>query len=112
MVNGKPINGHSKPTEIPPFVQRRANVEDERSYEAWDGWVVETTGDPATDYKLGQDYAAIAARIANANDNPGVISFSLSSIYLKQAHGLIEAGEIERGFIDRISRLACLGALN
>lgn len=106
------VNGRPEPIEVPPFVQRRDDIDDESDVRAWDGWVVQSTGDPKRDYELGEHYAGIAVDLATEHDRPSLITFTLSAIYLKQAMGLITAGEIERGFIDRIARLACLGAKN
>ncbi len=113
MPNSKPMNGAAPaPVEVPPFVRRREEIEDESRVEAWDGWSVESTGDRKKDYALGQHYADLAVKNARANGNPAGITFPLSSIYLKHARGLIQAGEIERGFVERIASLAMSGALN
>lgn len=114
MANGKRMNGKSDvEPPLPPFVTRRPEVEDASSFLAWDAWDnIHSTGDLQQDYELGEHYADLAVQYGRATGNPAAITFTLSAIYLKQANGLIRAGEIERGFVDRISRLAMAGALN
>lgn len=115
MANGKSMNGASPSLtggDVPPFVRRREEVEDETRVDAWDGWHVESTGDAKKDYALGQHYADLAIKNARLHASQAGITFPLSSMYLKHARGLIQAGEIERGFVDRIASLAMAAALN
>lgn len=108
------VNGHPQRiagSSLPPYVRRRPEIEDESRIDAWDSWVVETTGDDQTDYRLGSQYADIAVELALIQQSPAAITLPLSSMYLKQTHGMILAGAIERGFVDRVAQLACRGAV-
>lgn len=98
--------------DIPPYVRRREEIEDASSLEAWDGWAVTPTGIPHRDYELGRQYADIAIRMARQRGDASPITFTLSSIYIKQHLGLITAGDIERGFVDRIASRAMAASLN
>lgn len=78
-----------------------------------DGWVpAPSSGDEACDFVLGEIYADMAVMHAREQNDPGAISFILGCIACKFARGEIEYGGIEKGFTDRIARLACVGALN
>ena len=103
----KPVAGDNPAiwTELPPFVEHRPGY--------FDGWTPgEATGDDDMDRMLGELYADIAIRHARAVNNPDFIGMVMAAIYFKTARGLIKMGETERGFLNRIARLAYVGALS
>jgi hypothetical protein len=68
---------------------------------AWvDFWAVKPSSDPAADYGRGQRYADEAIRHVQATGQPVFIECVLVFMSMKLRHR--EAGELERGFIDRI----------
>jgi hypothetical protein len=68
---------------------------------AWvDFWAVKPSGDAATDYARGQRYANEAVRHVRTTGQPVFIECVLLFMSMKLRHR--EAGDLERGFIDRI----------
>jgi hypothetical protein len=68
---------------------------------AWiDFWAVNASGDPAVDYARGRRYADEAIRHVQTTGQPVFIECVLVFMSMKLRHR--EAGELERGFIDRI----------
>jgi hypothetical protein len=65
-----------------------------------DFWAVKPSGDPAVDYARGQRYADEAIRHVRTTGQPVFIECVLVFMSMKLRHR--EAGELERGFIDRI----------
>jgi hypothetical protein len=65
-----------------------------------DFWAVKASGDPAADYARGQRYADEATRHVRTTGQPVFIECVLVFMSMKLRHR--EAGELERGFIDRI----------
>jgi hypothetical protein len=112
MIDRERMNGRTDEPEIPPFVARLEEVEDASDPRAWDFWHVTPSGDDAKDYALGESYADIAIKLSRHRGDVGAITSALASIYLKQHLGLINAGALERGFIDRVAKRAVAGSLN
>jgi len=68
---------------------------------AWiDFWAVKPSDDPDADYARGQHYADEAIRHVQRTGQPVFIECVLVFMSMKLRHR--EAGELERGFIDRI----------
>src|SRR6266853_6682582 len=65
-----------------------------------DFWAVKPCGDPAADYARGQQYADEAIWHARTTDQPVFIECVLMFMSMK-LHDR-DAGELERGFVDRI----------
>lgn len=78
---------------------------------ALDGWVIEPTGDWGLDHVTGERYADAAIRYARTKGNPDFVTFVLATIHLKGHAGKAASG-IEAGFLARLAKLACAGALN
>lgn len=92
---------------IPPFVKLKAGATDPGKVESWDGWAVERSGDDAKDYATGKSYAEIALANAVKSGDVGPVTFTLAAIY-RNAYKLgLGNGAMERGFIDRVTQLAC-----
>jgi hypothetical protein len=65
-----------------------------------DFWAVSPAGDPAADYARGRRYADEAIGHVHATGQPAFIECVLVFMSLKLRHR--DAGELERGFVDRI----------
>jgi len=87
--------------------------EDNPSLATWiDGWVVESTGDFATDIETGGRYAEIAVAYARSKNSASFIELVLNDINIKTLIGESPLSCIEYGFFSRIAQIAYCGSLN
>lgn len=96
-----------QPTKILPFVKPP-----EKDGEQWDGWAVESSGDDAKDYALGEDYARQAVAEARNMGDPAPVTYSLAWLYAKAHLAGKSSGAMEKGFVDQLVKLAMKASLN
>lgn len=78
-----------------------------------DGWKpAQPIGDAALDFMTGELYADIAVKHARHVKDQKFIGFVLAAIYFKTTRGIIQMGDIEQGFLDRLARFAYAGSMN
>lgn len=74
----------------------------DREVATWiDFWAVKPCGDPAADYARGRRYADEAIGHARTTGQPVFIECVLIFMSMKLRHR--DAGELEQGFVDRIT---------
>src|SRR5258707_15044047 len=90
----------------PACVKLKDGATDKSDPHSWDGWAVEPTGDPKSDYLKGAEYCDTCVRKVAGSGNPGALSFTLTCMILKVGNGVIKNGDMEKGFMDRLALLA------
>lgn len=96
------IQDRARPV-LPPFVKVDEDAD------TIDMWVVEPTGDPIFDEAVGFYYAGEAVAYARVIADPSFVAAVVAELAVRPVVG---ARDIERGFLNRIARLACAGSLS
>jgi hypothetical protein len=86
---------------FPTFCAVAFRSDDNEVVPCIDFWAVSPCGDPAADYMRGQRYADEAIGHVRTTGQPVFIQCVLMSMSIKLRHR--DAGELEIGFVDRIT---------
>ncbi|SRR5579871_98176 len=87
--------------KFPTFCSVAFRTENRAVVASIDFWAVKPCGDPAADYARGRRYADEAIWHAHATGQPVFIECVLVFMSMKLRHR--DAGELEQGFVDRIT---------
>lgn len=104
-----PESGHPA---LPSFIRPVLSPDVSGGVAYWDSWVVESTGDPGIDVRLGAAYADSAIRFARAINQPNIVAAVLLGVTDKVRRGDDATRYINMGFLERIARVAFVGSCN